>query len=126
MNVTLGHISGLFGVRGWVKVHSYCRPPEALLRYRDWTVVPESGVARSMVLVEGRVQGRGLVASLAEIDPDATRYEDRDAAAALVGARIEVPRELLPRLPNGQYYWSDWSVWRSSRRRANRWARSAR
>ena len=36
--IILGRISGLFGVKGWVKVYSYTDPREAVLEYRNWLV----------------------------------------------------------------------------------------
>jgi len=48
-------------------------------------------------LLEGRVQGRGLVARLEGV-------EDRTAAAALAGAAIEVARSALPRPGKRQFY----------------------
>ena len=42
--VTLGRITGLFGVRGWVKVHSYTRPPETVLQYGPWGLRTPQGV----------------------------------------------------------------------------------
>lgn len=95
----MGRISGLYGVRGWVRVFSYTEPREALLDYRDcllrrgdrWT--PAS-------LAEGRGQGKGLVARFDGI-------EDRDAAAAVVGAEIAVSRASLPEPDEGRYYWAD-------------------
>ena len=40
--VILGRVSGLFGVKGWFKVHSYTEPREAILNYRNW-LLEESG-----------------------------------------------------------------------------------
>ena len=36
--VVLGHVSGLFGVKGWIKVYSYTRPAVNLLEYEDWLI----------------------------------------------------------------------------------------
>jgi 16S rRNA processing protein RimM len=58
-----------------------------------------------MRLVDGRVQGKGLVARLAPVDGEPIL--DRDAAAALVGCDIAVPRDHLPPLPEGEHYWVD-------------------
>jgi 16S rRNA processing protein RimM len=51
-------------------------------------------------MAEGRVQGGGLVARLEGLD-------ERDAAAALRGADIEVERQLLPPPGPGEVYWAD-------------------
>jgi len=93
--VELGRIVGAFGIKGWVRLRSYTDPPEGVLRYRTWHIG-----GREWQVVEGRSQGGGVVAALAGL-------EDRDAAAALRGAAIEVPRSALPQPKRGEFYWAD-------------------
>ena len=97
--VTMGRVSGAFGVRGWVKVRSDCEPVERLLEYSPWQIDTATGW-RSHVLVDGKVHGSGLVAKLADID-------DRDQAQALAGVDIAVDRSQLPVLAEDEYYWND-------------------
>ncbi|HET6629746.1 MAG TPA: ribosome maturation factor RimM [Woeseiaceae bacterium] len=97
--VTLGRISGLYGVRGWVRVFSFTEPREALLEYKHW-LVGGPGAWTPVAVAEVRTHGRSLVARLAGTD-------DRDAAAAWVGADVAVPRERLPPTEQGEYYWAD-------------------
>ncbi|HVF33964.1 MAG TPA: ribosome maturation factor RimM [Candidatus Saccharimonadia bacterium] len=97
--VLLGKVVGVFGVEGWVKVHSYTEPRENLFRYKPWIVRSASG-DRTVEKPTGRVQGQGIVAQLPEV-------ADRDAAAALIGAEILVDRSTLPQPKQGEYYWSD-------------------
>lgn len=96
--VTVGRIVGLFGLRGWVKVYSYCRPPEAILHYKPWHVQVDEGWCEH-TLLEGKVHGRSIVASL-------EHCVDRDQARALVGANVAVDLAQLPALPSGEYYWA--------------------
>jgi 16S rRNA processing protein RimM len=95
--VTLGRIVGLFGVDGWVKVHSYTRPPQAILEHDVWLVGKQDDWHRQQ-LREGRQQGRGIVARLAGTG-------SREQAATLIGADIGVPLQQLPALAQGEYYW---------------------
>lgn len=95
----LGRITGLFGVRGWVKVFSDTRPRENILNYSPW-LVKRQGEWKEMALVEGRVHGPGIVARL-------QGYSDRDQAQALVGAEIAVQRRQLPPTKPGEHYWAD-------------------
>lgn len=97
--VTLGRISGLYGVQGWVRVHSYTEPREGILDYTAWWLRSESGIAEA-TLEEGRRQGKAVIARLAGVT-------DRDTAAALIGCDIEVSRERLPPAGEGRYYWRD-------------------
>ncbi len=97
--VVLGRISGLFGVRGWVKIHSFTEPRESILDYGDWLVGRE-GHWKSAKLAEGKRHGKTVIARLAGID-------DRDAASELVDDLVGVPRSMLPATADDEYYWSD-------------------
>jgi len=97
--VVLGRITGLYGVRGWVKIFSHTDPREQIVRYSPW-LVRIGGEWRSMAVVAGKRHGKGVVARLESI-------EERDAAAALMGADVAVRRDQLPVLEPGDYYWSD-------------------
>ncbi len=97
----LGKIVGLFGVEGWVKLESYAEPRIRIFKYRPWFVTAANGGSEvELDGAQGRVQGKGIVARLPGID-------DRDAAAALIGAEIRVSRSSLPKPPRGEYYWAD-------------------
>lgn len=99
--VILGRIVGVHGVRGMVKVHSECRPREAIFRYRQFLATPpKGGDPLTLTLLNGRLQGQGLVAAFKEIT-------DRDQAQFLRDYQLAVHREDLPALKNGEYYWAD-------------------
>jgi 16S rRNA processing protein RimM len=97
--VVLGRISGLFGVKGWVKVYSYTEPREAVLNYRRWLVSDADGW-REATVAEGQRHGKTVIARI-------DGYVDRDQAAELVGAEIAVPRDALPETEEDRFYWSD-------------------
>lgn len=97
--VVIGRISGLFGVRGWVKIHSFTDPREAILDYGNW-LIGTGGEWRPMAVAEGRPHGKTIVARF-------EGFEDRDDAAALVQAKIGIDRLQLPDTADGEYYWSD-------------------
>lgn len=97
--VILGEVVGVFGVRGWVKVRSYARPPEALFDYSPWLV--GSGEQRRVCRVEAcRPDQRGYTVQLAGIST-------RDEAESLLRAPIAVPLSALPAAPAGSWYWRD-------------------
>ena len=97
--VCLGEITGAHGVQGWIKLHSYTEPRTNVFDYPVWRL--EYAQKSWDVTVEaGQESGKRLLAKLAGID-------DRDAAAALTGARIGVLRANLPPLEPGEYYWTD-------------------
>lgn len=97
--VLLGKVVGVFGVKGWVKLQSHTEPRDALFDYLPW-ILRQRGTERSIDEVEGRAQGRGLVASFPAVGT-------RDAAEALIGAEIWVERSTLPKPRQGEYYWVD-------------------
>jgi 16S rRNA processing protein RimM len=97
--VILGRVSAVFGVKGWLKVHSYTEPRDSILSFRDWSL-QQDGKRQKVTVAESRKQGNSLVVRIDGI-------EDRDTAAELLGSVISVPREQLPELPSDQYYWGD-------------------
>lgn len=100
--VVVGRISGIFGVRGWVKVYSYTHPLENILVYNPWQVrsnlVGEEW--RPMNVQGGRPHGKGIVAQL-------EGFSDPESARTLLGADIAVCQNQLPPPRSGQYYWRD-------------------
>ncbi len=97
--VTMGRVSGVYGVRGWLRVRSDCEPVEQLLAYSPWQLKTAAGW-RSHLLEDGKAHGLGLVTKLATVD-------DREQARELVGADIAVDRSQLPALAQDEYYWDD-------------------
>lgn len=95
----MGRISAPFGVKGWVKVHPDTESPGSLLAYKTWWI-GRDGDWREAAVAEAKVQGASLAARL-------EGFEDRDAAAALRGKSVAVPRSQLPQARSGEYYWAD-------------------
>ena len=100
--VELGRIGAPFGLAGWVHVSSFTEPAESLLGYREWVLRPEGGERTSHRIAEAEVQGQGerLVVRLEGV-------EDRNAAALLTGAWVEVERAKLPPTGDREYYRAD-------------------
>ncbi len=97
--VILGRVTGLFGVRGWVKVFSHTSPRTNILEHQIWYLSRE-GRWEEIRLQAGRAHGKGVVAQLEGCD-------DRDRAAELIGADIAIPRDRLPQAGEGEFYWTD-------------------
>lgn len=95
--IVIGKIVSVHGVKGEVKVYSFTDPIDNLLHYRRWTL-RRDGEVRQVELVSGRQQNKILVAKLKGLD-------DRDEARLLAEFEICIPRSLLPRLSEGEYYW---------------------
>lgn len=97
--LTVGTVSGVYGVHGWVRIHSYTDPVENILSFPRWYLYRDGGWQVFTVL-SGRRQGKGLVAGLEGIG-------DRDQARGLMHAEIAVQRAELPPPAEGEYYWID-------------------
>jgi 16S rRNA processing protein RimM len=97
--IILGRVTGLYGVRGWVKVFSDTDPREGISKYSEWLLKRQHGWQR-IAVESGRRQGKNIVVKLAGID-------DRDMAATLTGCEIAVTRDQLAAANPGEYYWLD-------------------
>ena len=91
--IELGRISGLHGVKGWVKVFSYTKPRAEILNYSAWTVY-QKGTSRIFHLLSGKEQGKNILAQLKGI-------QTREEAALLVESTIEVEFSQLKPLKKG-------------------------
>ena len=97
--VSIGKVSGIFGVRGWIKVFSYTEVRENILTYSPWTL-RKGKESKEVTVVDGRRHGKTVVAYLQGLD-------DRDEAAALNGWEILIHPDQLPKARKGEYYWAD-------------------
>lgn len=110
--ILIGKIVGFFGVKGWVKVHSYTQPKENILTYSTLLlkkkVVDKEKTKNSKTrwewqeteLADGKPQGKGIVVKLKEI-------EDRTAAESWLGTEIYITREQMEELAADEFYWHD-------------------
>lgn len=98
--IELGRIGAPWGVKGWVHVDSYTDPVDGILDYERWTLRLGSGERVAHRIAEGHLHSDRIVARLEGI-------EDRDRAAALTGAVIEVDRAELPPTGEREYYQAD-------------------
>jgi len=97
--IVIGKVTGHFGVKGWVKLQSWTEPREKIIEYRPWLLELGSGWQEWHV-AEGRIHGKSVIARLQGVD-------NREQAAALMGANIAVRREQLAATKPGEYYWVD-------------------
>lgn len=93
----VGAISGSFGVRGEVRLKSFCAEPEAIASYGP--LYTEDG-SRSFTINLTRPVAGGFGARLSGV----STKEDADA---LRGTSLYVSRDKLPSLPDDEYYHAD-------------------
>ena len=98
--ITVGRLHGAFGVRGEVTLESFTDPLRSIARYQPWILRDARGIERACEGVRVREGGKGLIATMPGI-------EDKDAADALRGTEVLVPRSALPPPAEGEFYWVD-------------------
>jgi 16S rRNA processing protein RimM len=95
--VCVGALAGAFGVRGEVRLKSFCAEPEAVAAYGPLST--EDGMRRFEVTLTGSVP-QGFSARLSGVTT-------REAAEALKGVRLYADRDRLPALPDDEFYHAD-------------------
>lgn len=95
--ICVGSIAGAFGVRGEVRIKSYCATPEDIQLYSPLT--SEDGRQSFDLGLIGPIKN-GFSARLGGV-------ETKEQADALRGIRLFALRDRLPSLPDDEYYHSD-------------------
>jgi len=99
--ILLGKISGVHGIKGWVKIFSYTTPRIKITEYSQWYMRSSKNQSWvSLELIEGKEQGKNIIARL-----DGVNY--RDEAEALVGTEIAIHKDQLEVLAENEYFWRD-------------------
>jgi len=104
--IEVGRIADAWGIKGWFKVLPYSASPEALFSSKRWYLLPAEKGAKTfstpllLKIIEAKEHSDAVVASAQDIP-------DRNAAEALKGARIFVPRSSFPTPEADEYYWVD-------------------
>jgi 16S rRNA processing protein RimM len=100
--VPVGRILDAWGIKGGLKVQAYSVDADALFSAKRWFLKATGPKPAQLQLAvrSVREQGEGIVAMAEGVD-------DRNAAEALRGHEIFVPRSDFPRTPDGEYYWVD-------------------
>ena len=104
--IEIGRIADAWGIKGWFKVLSHSADPEALFSSKRWYLQPaEKGLKTFsgtllLRIREAKDHSGTVVATAQDVD-------DRDAAEALRGARVFVPRSSFPSAGVDEYYWVD-------------------
>jgi 16S rRNA processing protein RimM len=96
--VQVGYVSGAFGVAGWVRVKPFSDDADALLNVKTWWL--DKPALHDIDVRQVKMHGGEVVALLMGV-------AGRDAAEALKGAAVQIPRSHFPALPADEFYWSD-------------------
>ena len=95
--VQIGHVSGVHGVKGWVKIYSLTEPREAIFEYQPWLL---GDLREEVRIAQGKKHGKHLVALFEDTN-------DREQAESLVNRQIAVYRDQFPETAEDEFYWAD-------------------
>jgi 16S rRNA processing protein RimM len=96
--VLVGHVTGAFGIQGWVRIKPYSADADALLHAKTWWL--DKPELRDVDMMQAKIHGEDVVAQLMGV-------ADRNAAEALKGAVVQIRRSHFPPLSNDEFYWID-------------------
>ncbi|MEO7030849.1 MAG: ribosome maturation factor RimM [Herbaspirillum sp.] len=96
--VLVGHVTGAYGIAGWLKIHPYSTSAEALLQAKTWWL--DKPELQDVTVLQVRWQGTEIVAQLMGLT-------GRDSAELRKGATIQVQRRHFPTLADDEFYWLD-------------------
>lgn len=95
--IVIGEISAVFGVKGWLKIHSYTDPIDNILAYDNWWL-DKKGQTRQVIIDEARRHSNGIVVHIKDVD-------DRDVAKEYCKSQIKIPLSAMPELSDDDFYW---------------------
>lgn len=102
--VVIGKITAVYGVKGWVKIHSFTEPMENILGYRSYYLSSGNNGAgeswQTLELEEVKRHGKGLVALIDGVS-------DREVARHYCQRDIAIPISEMPELDTDDFYWRD-------------------
>lgn len=98
----VGEIGGAHGIKGWVRVHAFTDSPEGFLELKNCRIGSSGGENNTspIEIVEGRMQGKGVIVRLAGVD-------DRTAAEGMRHQKFWISSAQIPPLGAQDYYWRE-------------------
>ncbi|MBI1891488.1 MAG: ribosome maturation factor RimM [Burkholderiales bacterium] len=96
--VLVGHITGAYGIHGWVRIKPYATDAGALLYAKTWWL--DKPELRDVAVMQAKDHSGDTVAQLMGV-------ADRNAAEALKGTTVQIARSRFPALADGEFYWVD-------------------
>ncbi len=107
--IILGRITGVYGIKGWIKVFSYTDPMEAIVDYGSWYIRVQNRRLdcknqqpwTRVRLKAGKRHAKTVVAKLEHCN-------SRETAMAYIGTEIAIQPEQLESLKDkNEYYWRE-------------------
>lgn len=102
--IILGRITGVYGVKGWIKIFSYTDPMESIVDFSPWYIRAENKKNSPWTRVKLKAGKRHAKTVVAKLE----HCNDRDQAMAYIGTEIAIePQQLEALKGKDEYYWRD-------------------
>ncbi|MCA1324620.1 ribosome maturation factor RimM [Herbaspirillum sp. alder98] len=98
--VTVGYVTGAYGIQGWVRVKPYSSDADALLSAKTWWLDKPGTPKQDIEVMQSKGHSGDVVARLVGV-------ADRNAAEAMKGHVVHISRRHFPALDDGEFYWVD-------------------
>jgi len=98
--IRIGKVGATYGVHGWLRIHANTELNTNILKYQPWYLSNDNNQWDSVTLEDGRIHGNSIIIKL-------TGFDTPEQSRLLTGKIIAITRSQLPKLDQGEYYWSD-------------------
>lgn len=98
--VVVGHVTGAYGIQGWIRVRPYSSEADALLNAKTWWLEKTGQPKQDVDVMQSKGHSGDIVARL-------TGVADRNAAEAMKGTVVSISRKHFPALDDNEFYWVD-------------------
>lgn len=97
--VAMGHVKGVFGIKGWLKIAADTEYTDSLLDYPQWQL-RKDGHILTVTVEDAKVAGDELQVKFEGIN-------NRDHAFLLRGYTVEIARSEFAPTEENEFYWAD-------------------
>jgi len=97
--VVLGKITSPYGIRGWLKIHSYTDKKDNIIYYQPW-IIHFHNEYHEIKLEDWKTRASSFIIKI-------KGYNTRDESIKFSNTNIIGDSSLFPILEDGEYYWTE-------------------
>jgi 16S rRNA processing protein RimM len=98
--IVIGKIGATYGIKGWLKIHTYTESGASILDYSPWYLPQSKDSWLEVTIEDGKPHGKTIIAKI-------KGFDNPEDARKLTSKEIYIKRSQLPELKKDEYYWSD-------------------